>query len=154
VATVSDEAVVDVPLAEAWDFYFEPRGWPAWVDQFSSVVSVSDAYPAAGSTLRWRSVTAGRGEVSERVLEHEPRSRHRISFSDPETEGEMTTRFEIAAGEGEAAAGQTRVALELTYELRAGGLFAKLADFFFVRSQQRRSLARTLERFGVEIADR
>jgi hypothetical protein len=153
VATVSDEAVVDAPLAETWDFYFEPRGWPAWVDQFSSVVSISGTYPAAGSTLSWRSVAAGRGEVSERVLEHEPRSRHRISFSDPESEGEMTTRFEVAAGEA-GGGGRTRVALELEYRLRAGGLFAKIADVLFVRSQMRRSLARTLERLGVEIADR
>jgi uncharacterized membrane protein len=153
VAKVSDEAVVGAPLAEAWDLYLEPRGWPAWVDQFSSVVSISADYPAAGSALRWRSVTAGRGEVSERVLEHEPRSRHRISFSDPESEGEMTTRFEIASGEAEGVE-RTRVTLELEYRLRAGGLFAKIADVLFVRSQMRRSLARTLERFRVEVADR
>ena len=64
-ATVGDDVLVTASLAEAWDFYFEPRGWPAWVDQFSSLISASEDYPAAGSVLHWRSVTAGRGEVSE-----------------------------------------------------------------------------------------
>jgi uncharacterized membrane protein len=153
-ATVSDDVHVRASLAEAWDFYFEPRTWASWVDQFSSVISESDDYPAAGSTLRWRSVSAGRGEVTEEVLEHEPRSLHRISFSDPESEGEMTTRFEIESGAEPGAPQRTRVVLELSYGLSSGGLFGRVADFLFVRSQMRRSLGRTLERFKVEVEDR
>jgi len=151
---VSDDIRVRASLAEAWDFYFEPRTWASWVDQFSSVVAIGDGYPAAGSTLRWRSVSAGRGEVSEEVLEHKPRTLHRISFSDPESRGEMTTRFEIEAGAEAGVPQRTKVALEMSYELQSGGAFGKVADFLFVRSQMRRSLGRTLERFKVEVEDR
>ena len=150
----AESVVIPASLAEVWDFYFEPRTWASWVDQFSSVISESDDYPAAGSVLRWRSVSAGRGEVTEEVLEHEPRSLHRISFGDPESTGEMTTRFEIEHLAEPGTPQRTRVALELSYSLRSGGLFGKVADFLFVRSQMRRSLARTLERFKVEVEDR
>jgi len=153
-ATVSDDVLVEASLAEAWDFYFEPQAWPSWVDQFSSVLSIGGDYPAVGSELRWRSVTAGRGEVSEEVLEHEPRSRHRISFSDPESEGEMATTFEIGAGAAAGTPQRTKVGLELSYGLVSGGVFAKVADFLFVRSQMKRSLGRTLQRFKVEVEDR
>ena len=98
VSKVSESVVVAASLAEVWDYYFEPRGWPAWVDGFGRV-EASDGYPEAGGSLRWRSIPAGRGEVTEHVLEHEPRRLHRVAFRDPESAGELVTRFEIA-GEG------------------------------------------------------
>jgi hypothetical protein len=145
-AKVSESTLVAASLAETWDYYFDPRGWPAWVDQFHAVARRDESYPEAGSRLRWRSVTAGRGEVDERVLEHEPRRRHRIAFSDPESEGELTTTFAI---EGES----TRVTQELEYRLRGGGPLSLLTDLLFVRSQQRRSLERSLARLRHELED-
>ncbi len=41
--------------------------------------------PAAPSC--GESVPAGRGEVTEKVLEHEPRRKHRIEFADPTMTG-------------------------------------------------------------------
>ncbi len=93
----AESVVIPASVAEVWDFYFEPRTWPAWVDGFGGV-DESDDYPAAGGTLRWHSTAAGRGEVTERVLEHEPRRLHSVEFSDPESSGTMTTRFEIVTG--------------------------------------------------------
>ena len=87
---VSESVVVDASLAEVWDYYFDPRGWPAWVDGFGRV-EASDGYPEAGGSLRWRSIPAGRGEVTEHVLEHEPRRLHRVAFRDPESAGELRT---------------------------------------------------------------
>src|SRR5436305_571028 len=95
---VEEEIVVGASLAEVWDLYFEPATWGSWVDEFRGVDS-SEGYPRAGSKLVWHSGPNGRGQVSEEVLEHEPRRRHRIRFSDPESEGELTTSFEIE-GEG------------------------------------------------------
>ena len=135
-ATVGAEVEIAASLAAVWDFYFEPSGWPAWVDQFASVVA-SDGYPEVGGTLSWRSGRAGRGGVTERVVEHEPRRRHRIAFSDPQSEGELVTSFAVV----ESGA---RVRQELTYELRRGGAFVRLADLFFVRSQMKASLGRSL----------
>ena len=143
-ATVTAEVEITVHLAAVWDLYFDPDRWPDWVDQFASVVH-SDGYPDVGGTLRWRSGRAGRGEVSERVVEHQPRTRHRIEFSDPESDGELLTVFEpIQEG--------TRLSQEFTYELRDAGAFARAADVFFVRSQMRASLTRSLEALLMELA--
>jgi hypothetical protein len=146
---VDQSIVIEAPLAEVWDFYFEPRTWPTWVDQFANVVS-SDGYPEVGGTLRWGSVAAGRGEVTEKVLAHEPRSLHRISFVDPESEGELETRFAIEPGEG---TGVTRVEQRMEYAITGGGAFSGLTDVFFVRSQMRGSLQRSLGRLRLELMD-
>lgn len=138
-ARLDQSLLVECSLAEAWDAYFDARGWQAWVDGFGAVES-SEGYPEAGSTLVWSSTPAGRGKVRERVLEHQPRRRHRIEFSDPASAGTMLTTFEIE-GEG------TRVTLELDYRLQRGGLLSPLTDRLFVRGQLRQSLQRTLLRF-------
>jgi uncharacterized membrane protein len=142
VARLEQSVLVAASLAEVWDYYFEPRGWPAWVDGFGTVES-AEGYPEDGGRLVWRSNPAGRGTVRERVIEHQPRRRHRIEFSDPESEGELLTRFEI---EGQA----TRVTLTLDYGLRRSGPFAWLTERLFVRGQVRASLQRSLQRFKHE----
>jgi uncharacterized membrane protein len=142
VATVSESVLIHASAAEAWDYYFDPRGWPAWVDGFAMVESEA-GYPQQGGTLVWRSTPAGRGTVTEKVVAHEPRRLHRISFADPESAGELTTTFAI---EGEA----TRVGLELDYRLAAGGPLAWITDRLFVRSQVVKSLQRSLARLRLE----
>ena len=64
---VSESVVIQAPLAEVWDFYFQPETWSGWVDQFGSVEAVA-GYPLAGGTLRWKSGRAGRGTVTEKVI--------------------------------------------------------------------------------------
>ena len=142
VANLSESVIVGVSLAEAWDCYFEPTGWPAWVDGFARV-DEAVGYPEGGGTLTWSSIPAGRGRVTERVLAHQPRTLHRIAFSDPESSGELTTRFEVA---GEA----TRVTLELDYSLASSGPIAWVTDRLFVRGQMAGSLRRTLGRLRLE----
>jgi uncharacterized membrane protein len=145
VAKVSDSVLVHASLAETWDHYFDPRGWTLWVDGFAAV-ETSDRYPQEGSTLVWRSTPAGRGTVSERVLVHEPRRLHHIAFSDPESHGELLTRFAVE-GSG------TRVAVELSYGLARGGPLAAITERLFVRGQVRGSVRRTLERFKHEVEE-
>jgi hypothetical protein len=145
VSSVDASIRVEASLAETWDHYFDARGWGSWVDGFQAAVD-AHGYPEAGGTLRWRSVPAGRGEVTERVLEHTPRRLHRASFTDPESEGELTTRFEVE-GEG------TSVKQSLDYEIRRRGPFVWLTDMLFVRSQMRRSLERSLLRFKHEVEE-
>ena len=85
--------------------------------------------------------------MSERVLEHAPRGLHRIAFTDPQTEGELATTFEI---DGD----RTRVQQRLVYRLRKGGIFAWATDLLFIRSQQRRSIQRSLVRLKREVEAR
>ena len=139
-------ASVHVPasLAETWDYYFDPRGWPAWVDGFQHG-EATGGYPQVGGVLRWRSNPAGRGEVTERVLEHEHRRLHRVGFEDPQSEGELRTTFTIE-GEG------TNVAQEVEYTLRSRPALGRwLTDRLFVRPQVRGSLQRSLSRLRAEL---
>lgn len=143
-AKLTESVLIGASLAETWDLYFDPGSWSRWVEGFGHVEE-SDGYPAEGGTLVWRSNPAGRGAVTERVLAHEPRTLHRIAFSDPQSSGELTTRFAI---EGAA----TRVTLELAYQVGRGGPLAWLTDLFFARGQVAGSLRRSLAdlRFAVE----
>lgn len=144
-ATVKAEALVAATLAEVWDVYFEPRGWSGWVDEFRGINEIEDGYPEVGGRLVWHSGPAGRGTVTERVLDHEPRRLHRISYSDENSEGQQTTRFEIA-GEG------VKVSLELSYDL-VNATFIPGTDRFFVRPQMRGSLERSLVGLGAEVGE-
>jgi uncharacterized membrane protein len=145
VSELGEEISIAASLAEVWDYHFDSRGWPLWVDGFQAVVA-SEGYPREGGSLRWRSTPAGRGEVSERVLEHSPRTLHRIAFSDPQTEGELRTSFQIQ-GDG------TRVEQRLSYRLLGGGPFGWATDRLFIRSQQRRSIQRSLLRLKHEVEE-
>jgi uncharacterized protein YndB with AHSA1/START domain len=144
--TVAAEVAVPAPPLAVWDLYFDEALWPSWVDQFGAVTG-NDGYPQAGGTLRWRSGRAGRGEVTERVLEHDPPKRHRVRFADPQADGELTVGFAPADG-------GTVVRQELAYELRGRGAFARVADLLFVRSQMRLSLQRSLTAFAAEVEER
>ena len=139
---------VDAPLAEVWDLYFDERRWASWVDGFSSTGSSTD-YPERGGRLSWRSTPAGRGAVNETVLEHQPRTLHRISYEDPSSRGQLETRFEMVPA-GEDGERRTKVTQKMSYELTEPGLFGGVTDFLFIRSQMRRSLQRSLAELGIE----
>ena len=144
--SVSQSVLVEASLAEVWDRYFDERGWRSWVDGFEAPIEISPEYPEIGGTLRWRSIPAGRGEVRERVLEHEHRRRHAIAFSDPAMEGTLTTTFAIE-GAG------TRVAQTLDYRLLDRGPIARIGGVFFVKAQVRASMERTLAALRREATD-
>ena len=73
----------------------------------------------------------------------EPRQRHLVSFTDPESEGELETAFEID-GDG------VTVTQRMTYKVLHPGLLGPLTDRFFVRRQVAASLARSLDRLRNE----
>jgi hypothetical protein len=143
--------VIAASAAEVADVYFDPATWPAWVDGFGHVDRV-DGYPEAGGTLRWHSTPAGRGIVTERVLEHVPRRLHRVAFSDDSSEGELATRFEIEPG-GSNDVPLTRVTQTEEYRLQSRSPLAIVTDRLFVLPQVQRSLARSLERLRHEVEE-
>ena len=147
VGKVSEEEKIPAPLADVWDLYFDPKVWPAWVDQFHAVDTIEPPYPEEGGRLVWHSGQAGRGQVTETVIEHEHRRLHRIRFADPASEGELLTTFEID-GDG------TKVKLDLVYGLLQPGFFGPITDRLFVRSQMASSLSRSLSNLCVEAIDR
>ena len=141
---VEESVSVRASLAETWDAFFDPRGWPEWVDAFAGVVS-ADGYPEVAGRLVWRTGVAGRGEVTEEVAEHEPRRLHVVRFSDPTMSGTLETRFALEGSE-------TRVSQAMSYRLAERGVFAFLGALF-VRSQVRRSLERSLAGFRAHIGE-
>lgn len=145
---VSAEIEIPAPLADVWDVYFDPQRWASWVDGFARVTA-SDGFPERGGTLSWESSPAGRGRVSERVLEHEPRRIHRAEYKDPGSQGELETSFEMLPAEGEER--RTQIRQKLTYELHEGGPLSAITDRLFIRSQQQRSLQRSLGELRAEI---
>jgi uncharacterized protein YndB with AHSA1/START domain len=148
-AEVSAEVEIPTPLADVWDLYFDPDRWPSWVDGFARITA-ADGYPEVGGTLSWESTAAGRGPVSERVLAHEPRSLHRISYADPGSVGELETRFEmVPAGDRQR---RTRVIQTLRYRLVGAGPLGPITDRLFIRTQMRRSVQRSLVHLRSEAA--
>ena len=137
--TIEASVLVGASLATTWDCYFDARRWGAWVDGFQAPIE-ADGYPEEGGVLRWRSVPAGRGEVTERVAAHEPRRRHLVTFTDPGMEGELETSFSVE-GDG------TRVRQRMEYAVRDRGPIARLGALLFVRGQVRQSLQRSLLAF-------
>src|SRR5688572_16314931 len=140
---VAEDLLVPATLAEVWDLYFQSETWPAWVDQFNRVETLDSGYPVAGGRLIWQSGPAGRGTVTESVLEHDPRSLHRIRYRDDSSEGELLTTFAI---EGDA----TKVKLDLVYGLLEPSPLGPITDLLFIRSQMRGSLRRSLEALAAE----
>lgn len=147
---VTAEVDIEGSLAGVWDLYFDRERWSHWVDGFARVTA-SDGFPDRGGTLTWESTPAGRGRVTERVLEHEPRRIHRAAYTDPGSAGELETRFEIVPGSG--AEPRISVKQKLTYELQEGGPLSALTDRLFIRSQMRRSLERSLAELRAEARD-
>ncbi len=111
--------------------------------QFDRTVS-SDGYPEVGGTLVWQSNAAGRGRVAERVLAHEERRLHIVSFEDPSTTGTLEVRFEMAAAGRGGDSRKTRIGQRLDYSLREGGPLTAITDRLFIRGQMRSSLERSL----------
>lgn len=142
-AEVEASTEITAPIAEVWGLYFDRTRWASWVDGFGSVTAES-GFPETGGTLAWRSNPAGRGEVRERVLVHQPRSLHRISYADPSSEGELAVSFEMLPASDADSGRRTRVTQRLEYRVTSGGPLRAVTDLLFIRSQMRRSLERSL----------
>lgn len=112
--------------------------WPTFIDGFGQVLEVSDGWPEAGANLIWRSTPAGRGRVTERVVDHEE-GRFATDVFEDQLTGRQTLWFEPEV-----------VTMELDYSLAGGGPFRALTDVLFIRRALTMALERTLRRFSTE----
>jgi uncharacterized membrane protein len=136
---------VDQPVAAAEELWYDPERWAAFVDGFHHVVKVEGGWPAVGAHSVWDSTPAGRGRVSERVVEFEPGRGQTLEVDDPRMRG--TQRVEFVPGDD-----GTEVRLALDYELKEGNLLTPVVDLLFIRRALRDALRRTLARFARELA--
>jgi hypothetical protein len=126
----------------ALGLWTDPRRWASFVEGFARVVEQSGDWPAQGSKLVWESIPAGRGRVTERVVESRDDAFTTEVF-DESLNGTQRAAFEPVEG-------GTRVVVELEYELAKYGPLRAVADVIFIRRALRDSLRRTLARFAVE----
>jgi uncharacterized membrane protein len=131
----------------AFELWTNLRRWPSFVDGFGHVERVDESWPAAGAKLVWRSRPAGRGIVTERVVESSPGERLVTQVLEERMTGTQSVRFKASEDSG------TEVDIELRYELTSGGPLRGVTDFLFIRRAERDSLRRTLRRFAVEAAE-
>ena len=133
----------DLPAAPglAQRLWTDLSRWPTFIDGFGHVLEVSDSWPQAGAKLIRHSTPAGRGRVTERVVEHEE-GRFATEIFEDQLHGRQTLWFEPGV-----------VTMELDYSLPGGGPFRALTDVLFIRRAQTMALERTLRRFSTEAAD-
>ena len=119
-----------------------PDRWAAFVEGFAQVVEQDAGWPDVGCRVVWDSVPAGRGRVTEKVVESAPDRLATLVFED-----QLAGRQVFRVAESEAGA---RVELSLEYTLTKYGPLSGMADVIFIRRAIRDALRRTVFRFSVE----
>ncbi|MEK6229686.1 MAG: SRPBCC family protein [Actinomycetota bacterium] len=142
-------AAGEVPLqpdaaAELWR---DLSRWPSFVEGFARVVEQRGEWPSVDSRVVWESGPGGRGRVTEKVREHQPRRFSTLVY-EQRLAGTQTAVFEPSQTEGHAT-----VRVQLDYELVDAGPFSGLTDVLFIRRALRDALARTVRRYTVEAQD-
>jgi hypothetical protein len=145
VRTARAEAEVALTPEAALRLWMDVSRWTSFVEGFARLVELDPEWPAAGSRAIWESVPAGRGRVTEKVVDGGPGRFATLVFED-RLAGKQT--FRALESEGGA-----RVELSLEYTLAKYGPLGAVADVIFIRRALRDSLRRTLTRFRVEAQD-
>jgi hypothetical protein len=141
-------ATVELPgrVYDAEQCWYDLDRWPKWVDQFHALLESTGDWPKAGSTLIWQSTPAGRGRVTEDVVEYEPRSGQTSQVDDDSITGRQSVRF-TALEDG------VELQLSLEYRLKRRSPFSAVTDLLFIRRLMAASLARTLAEFQLVLGD-
>jgi hypothetical protein len=146
VATARETQFVEGSVHEAESCWYDTARWPAWVDELQRVTSVEGDWPRPGSVVRWESGPAGRGRVSERVVEYAPLEGQTLEVEDDAIEARQWVSFS-PAGQG------VEVELILDYRIKRRSPVTPLVDLLFVRRAMAASMARTLARFAPVVAE-
>ena len=131
---------------EAEACWCDTARWPQWVDELDRVVSLQGEWPQQGAVLTWHSGPAGRGLVTERVIEYDPLEGYTVEVQDDSITGEQSVLFEPAEDGVE-------VLLTLRYRIKRRSPLTPLIDVLFVRRLMIGSLEKTLGAFGGVLAE-
>jgi hypothetical protein len=129
---------------DAESLWYDTGRWVAWVDGLDAVVSVDGEWPRVGATVVWQSGPAGRGRVTERVVEYEPLDGQTVDVQDDALTGRQSIRFTPDEHGVE-------ITLRLEYRVTKRSIITPLIDLLFIRNAVRASLRATLARFGLEL---
>jgi hypothetical protein len=131
---------------EAEQCWYDTSRWLEWVDELAHVVSVEGEWPRPGSAVIWQSGPAGRGRVTERVIEQQPLEGYTVEVEDDSITGEQSVAFNPAEDGVE-------VELALSYRIKRRSPLTPLVDALFVRRLMVSSLEKTLLAFGAVLAE-
>jgi hypothetical protein len=143
VRRASAQADVALTPEAALRLWSDTDRWPSFVEGFARMLERDPGWPGGGAKVVWESTPAGRGRVTEKVVEGEGPDRLVTRVFEERLRGTQTFRVV----ESEAGA---RAELALEYELTKYGPLSAVADVIFIRRAIRDSLRRTLSRFAVE----
>lgn len=129
---------------DAESLWYDTGRWVAWVDGLDAIVSVDGDWPRAGATVVWQSGPAGRGRVTERVVEYEPLDGQTVEVQDDALTGRQSIRFTPDEHAVE-------ITLRLEYRVTKRSIVTPIVDLLFIRNAVRASLRATLARFGLEL---
>ncbi len=147
-STARAEITIDaLTVAEAEALWYDQDSWPLFIDGLRSVVSVDGQPPQVGSITVWRSGPAGRGTVTETVIDYRPGSGQRLEVEDDAIQAQQSVQFS-------ATGSSLTIALELDYTLRGNSPFRMISDWLFIRRAEAESLRRTLAAFAAELEQR
>ena len=107
------------------------------------MIESDSAWPAPDARVVWESVPAGRGRVTEKVVESSGDRFATLIFED-----RLAGQADVRGGAGARA--DALAGLSLEYTLTKYGPLGPVADALFIRRAIRDSLRRTLSRFAVE----
>jgi hypothetical protein len=131
---------------EAEACWYDTSRWPEWVDELARVVSIEGEWPQHGTVVKWHSGPAGRGRVTERVVEYQPLEGYTVEVEDDSITGEQTVQF-APADDG------VEIRLSLRYRIKRRSPLTPLIDVLFVRGVMTASLEKTLGAFGGVLAE-
>jgi len=131
-------------VADAERCWYDTSGWATWVDGLDRVLAVDPGWPQLGAAVTWESGPAGRGHVTERVIDYAPGEGQTVEVQDVSVTGRQSVTFA-------AAAAGVAVTLELEYRPHRRSPVTPLVDILFVRRAMTLSLHRTLSRFAVRV---
>jgi hypothetical protein len=142
--TVRVEQTFAASLPDAEAHWYDTDHWAEWIDGLESVLAIEGDWPRVGANVHWRSGPAGRGSVTERVIEYTPLQSQTVEVSDDSIQGEQIIAFTPEPP-------GVLVELSLTYRIRRRSPVTPLIDVLFIKRAMTSSLEQTLERFGVSL---
>jgi hypothetical protein len=146
VASVSVSESFPSSVHEAERCWYDTGRWPEWVDELNHVISVEGDWPTHGSAVIWQSGPAGRGRVTERVIEQQPLEGYTVEVEDDSITGEQSVSFDPAED-------GVQVTLALSYRIKRRSPLTRLIDVLFVRRLMLASLQKTLGGFGAVLSE-